>query len=169
MRNPRWVTVVCGGAFLLLVSGGLLVSRAQDPVPAQDPLASLDQTQLPVEHPECTFFGPQRDKFVQAAMKARGVNMASHGLSDLTEKVVQMMNYVPPGSPTYGFEASQATGSIDSYIYADFQKNGITPAPMTTDWEFIRRITLDLTGRIPTSATVLNFVARHRSAEARED
>ena len=159
MRNARWVTVVGGGAFLLLVSGGLLVSRAQEPAPAQDPLASLDQTQLPVEHPECTFFGPQRDKFVQAAMKARGVNMASHGLSDLTEKVVQMMNYVPPGSPTYGFEASQATGSIDSYIYADFQKNGITPAPTTTDWEFIRRITLDLTGRIPSSATVLNFVA----------
>ena len=30
---------------------------------------------------------------------------------------------------------------------------------MTTDWEFIRRVTLDLTGRIPDPARVLSFVA----------
>jgi hypothetical protein len=112
-----------------------------------------------VEHPECTFFGPQRDTLVKAALQARGLAASSHNLSDLTERVVQMMGYVPPGSPTYGFEQSQPAGSIDSYIYADFQKNGITPAPMTTDWEFIRRVTLDLTGRIPSSAAVLSFVA----------
>ena len=33
------------------------------------------------------------------------------------------------------------------------------PAPKTTDWEFIRRVTLDLTGRIPTPDRVLSFVA----------
>jgi hypothetical protein len=156
MRKPHWV--VLGGAGLV-VSGGLLVSRAQEPVAVQDPVASLEQTQLPVEHPECSFFGPNRDQFVKAAMKARGINMGEHPLSDLTERVVRMMNYVPPGSPTYGFQQSEQSGSIDSYIYADFQKNGITPAPMTTDWEFIRRITLDLTGRIPSPTTVLSFVA----------
>jgi hypothetical protein len=36
---------------------------------------------------------------------------------------------------------------------------GITPAPKTTDWEFIRRVTLDLTGRIPAPDRVLAFVA----------
>ena len=35
----------------------------------------------------------------------------------------------------------------------------VAPAPATTDYEFIRRVTLDLTGRIPTPAKVLNFVA----------
>ena len=82
MRSPRWVTVL-GGA-CLLVSGGLWVSRAQDPVATQDPTVSLDQTTLPVEHPECSFFGVDRDKYVKAAMKARGINMSEHPLSDLT-------------------------------------------------------------------------------------
>ena len=39
------------------------------------------------------------------------------------------------------------------------QAQGVQPADLTTDWEFIRRVTLDLTGRIPTSARVLAFVA----------
>lgn len=157
MSKPRWVSILGGAS--LLVSCGLLVSRAQDPVASSSPAA--DQEPLPVEHPECTFFGPQRDKFVKAAMKARGMapETSDHRLSDLTGRVVQMLGYVPPGSPTYGFEQNQQTGSIDSYITADWQANGITPAPLTTDGEFVRRITLDLTGRIPTPANVLAFVA----------
>ena len=155
MNKPRWVTVL-GGA-CLLISGGLIVSRAQDPV--QSPVVAGDPEQLPVAHPECTFFGPQRDKLVKAALKARGISTDEHGLSALTVGVVKALGYVPPGSPTYGFQQDQQAGSIDSYIQADWAAQGITPAPMTTDWEFIRRVTLDLTGRIPTPATVLSFVA----------
>jgi hypothetical protein len=51
-----------------------------------------------------------------------------------------------------------AADSIDSYIFADLDKHGIVPAPATTDWEFIRRVTLDLTGRIPAADRVLAFV-----------
>ena len=35
---------------------------------------------------------------------------------------------------------------------------GVAPAPATTDFEFVRRIYLDLTGRIPTPAQVTQFV-----------
>ena len=159
MGRAFWVSVLGGAS--LLISGELLAIRAQDPAASQNPVIAAGLDQLPVEHPECTFFGPQRDKFVKAALQARGIRTqaADHGLSDLTEKVVQMLGYVPPGSPTYGFDQSQATGSIDSYIMADWQTNGITPAPATTDWEFVRRMTLDLTGRIPTAGNVLSFVA----------
>ena len=158
MNKPGWISVV--GGVCLLVSGGMLTSRAaQDPVTPQDPALAADQGPLPVEHPECTFFGPQRDKFVRAALKARGARTQEHGLSDLTARVVQMLGYVPPGSPTYGFQQSQDNGSIDSYMQRDWAANGITPAPMTTDWEFIRRVTLDLTGRIPVPSNVLSFVA----------
>jgi hypothetical protein len=55
--------------------------------------------------------------------------------------------------------ADAAPGSIDSYIFADWRAHGITPAAKTTDWEFIRRVTLDLTGRIPAPDRVLRFVA----------
>ncbi|HEV2446389.1 MAG TPA: hypothetical protein VGS58_10720, partial [Candidatus Sulfopaludibacter sp.] len=115
MKRTRWVSIL--GGMCLLVSAGLLVSRAQDPVTTQDPALAAFQEQLPVEHPECTFFGPQRDMLVKAALKARGLEAPSHALSDLTERAVQMMNYVPPGSPTYGFQQAEQTGSIDSYIY----------------------------------------------------
>jgi hypothetical protein len=87
------------------------------------------------------------------------VGAPDRSLSTLTDNVVHMLGYVPPGSPTYGFEQSQDSGTIDSYIQADWAAQGIAPAPATTDWEFIRRITLDLTGRIPSPSTVLNFVA----------
>src|SRR6185295_15893895 len=39
------------------------------------------------------------------------------------------------------------------------QSAGVAPAPPTNDYEFIRRVTLDLTGRIPTAARVTSFVA----------
>jgi len=98
------------------------------------------------------------DKVTTAALKGVGHPLNTHPLTDLTTRVIRAMGYVPPGSPTYSFSASHEAGSIDSYIWADFQKNGISPAPPTTDWEFVRRVTLDLTGRIPTPAAVTAFV-----------
>src|SRR5262249_31936916 len=111
-----------------------------------------------VSHPECSFFGPQRERFVREALEARG-GRRSFALSSTTEKVSAMLGYVPGGSRTYTYDQSHQAGSIDSYIFADFQANSITPAPKTTDWEFIRRVTLDLTGRIPSPDRVLVFVA----------
>ncbi len=35
----------------------------------------------------------------------------------------------------------------------------MTPARMTNDYEFVRRIYLDMTGQIPTAAAVTSFVA----------
>ena len=39
------------------------------------------------------------------------------------------------------------------------RKNGWEPAPLTTDEQFSRRVTLDLTGRLPEPADVEEFVA----------
>jgi len=138
MNLPRWVPVL--GGVSLLVSA-FVAMRAQDnPIPS-----------------ECSYFGSDREKLSDAVLKARG-RSRMHPLSDVTGKVAAQLSFVPPGSPTYGFDQSHAAGSIDSYIFADFQSHNITPAPMTTDWEFIRRVTLDLTGRIPTPSAVLSFV-----------
>jgi hypothetical protein len=63
------------------------------------------------------------------------------------------------GQSAKSFEQTPAAGSIDAYILADLKANSIAPSPKTTDWEFIRRVTLDLTGRIPAPQRVLNFVA----------
>ena len=115
-----------------------------------------------LNHADCPFFGAQRERFGPSALR-RGAGLDSHALSRLTEAATAMMGFVPGGSRTYNFDQQHAAGSIDSYIFADLQKNGINPAPRTTDWEFIRRVTLDLTGRIPKPDEVLAFVADNSS------
>ena len=151
MQRPRlWFMV---GGVSVLVSAGLLLGRTDDPPP-------VDQAQLTVPHPECDYFGSQREKYVGAALDAAGVrSRSSHALGNLTQQVTSMLAAVPGGSRTHSSDQEHAAGSIDSYIFADFAANNITPAPATTDWEFIRRVTLDLTGRIPTPDRVLTFVA----------
>ena len=148
MHIPRWL--ILSGVSAMALSG-LLIGRTDDDPPIN--------SQLAVEHPECTFFGPQRERFVsQALAKAGAASRSTHKLSSTTEQVTRMLANMPGGSRPRSFD-QPAAGSIDFYINADFQKNNITPAPTTTDWEFIRRVTLDLTGRIPSPDRVLSFVA----------
>lgn len=140
MQFPRFLPATCG---LTLLLGSCLVAVHAD-----------DENSTPTS---CTYFGAEREKFVALALAAMG-KRGNHTLSETTSRVRAMISYTPPGGPSYTYGQS-GQGSIDSYIWADFQKNGIAPAPLTSDWEFIRRVTLDLTGRIPALSTVLSFVA----------
>jgi len=134
----------------LACSGLLIAQTADSPVP--------DANQLTVSHPECDYFGSQRERYADAALRAARGGANTHALSALTQRVTAMLAN-PSGGGRTRFGQTHAPGSIDSYIQADFIAHNITPAPLTTDWEFIRRVTLDLTGRIPTPDRVLRFVA----------
>jgi hypothetical protein len=48
---------------------------------------------------------------------------------------------------------------IDDEVFGKMERDGIPHAPLATDQEFIRRIKLDLAGRIPTSDEVRQFLA----------
>ena len=48
---------------------------------------------------------------------------------------------------------------VDRYIFDKLERDGIPNAPLSTDYEFIRRVTLDLTGRIPSPTEIRSFVA----------
>jgi hypothetical protein len=48
---------------------------------------------------------------------------------------------------------------VDHYLDARLKEEGITPAPPADDANFIRRLTLDLVGRIPTVAETKAYVA----------
>src|SRR5215467_7359101 len=48
---------------------------------------------------------------------------------------------------------------IDDMIFGTMGAAGIRSAPIASDVEFIRRVTLDLTGRIPSGADVVTFMA----------
>ena len=59
------------------------------------------------------------------------------------------------------------TNFIDRYISLKLVGAGISPTSQSSDEEFLRRVTLDLTGVIPDSATVTAFV-NDRTANKRE-
>src|SRR5438552_8745430 len=50
-------------------------------------------------------------------------------------------------------------GEIDRLIAGELQVSGIRPAARTTDEQFVRRVHLDVTGRLPLPAAVIEFVA----------
>ncbi|HXJ37645.1 MAG TPA: DUF1553 domain-containing protein [Bryobacteraceae bacterium] len=137
IRHLGIVSMVAAGVWGL---GGLTPSRAQQP-------ESEPQPELSVEHADCPFFGPERERFLPRIRMnsesmpgriTRQFRAAAPGLSPLQ-----------PRAAAFTDAAAGKANLIDQYIWQDLQANNITPAGMTTDYEFIRRATLDLTGRIP--------------------
>ena len=47
---------------------------------------------------------------------------------------------------------------VDDLIFNKMAAGGVQSAPICTDEEFIRRVYLDLTGRIPSAEDVVNFL-----------
>ena len=54
--------------------------------------------------------------------------------------------------------ARQRANFIDDLIFSKMETDGVEPAPLTSDTEFLRRVMLDLTGRIPTPEQVESFL-----------
>jgi hypothetical protein len=48
---------------------------------------------------------------------------------------------------------------IDNDVFARMRKDGVVPTTLAGDEEFLRRVTLDLTGQIPDAATLQSFLA----------
>ena len=48
---------------------------------------------------------------------------------------------------------------IDEYIFSKMEKDRVPHAPLASDTEFLRRVTLDLSGRLPSPEKVRKFVA----------
>ncbi len=66
------------------------------------------------------------------------------------------------GQPS-GRSVQAATGTIDRRLLEAMEQAGVQPARICTDEEYLRRATLDLTGRIPTRVRVEAFRADQRS------
>ena len=57
---------------------------------------------------------------------------------------------------------------IDAGIFKKMSQDGVDAAPLTTDNEFVRRVYLDLTGRIPTWEQAESFLAEPSSRKREE-
>ena len=151
----KFVTAAAVG--LLLLAAGLFSLKAQDPA----------EFQLPVSDPICTFFGPNHDQFVAALYENYFAGRQTEEVSAKVAPALQVMAALatagipsaPGGSRTDAIQNPAAGGIIDRYIFEKIAQAGIAVAPPTTDIEFLRRVTLDLTGRIPTANAVQAFAA----------
>jgi hypothetical protein len=145
MPRKRIVSTGIGALFLLCV--GYVASRAQD-------------QESPVADPVCTFFGAKHDQFVPALNRRPVGKLTEEVVSRLAvtgDAVIASMPSAPGGSRTDAMAHADG-GTIDRYIFQALSAANIAPAPATNDFEFIRRATLDLTGRIPAAEAVIGFV-----------
>ncbi len=135
------------GGVTALLGFGLLVARAQE-----QPLTAEEGPAV-VEHAECSLFSA-------AGAKARQFRPTPKpgALSRFTAAVSASRQFVPGGSRTRSYDNLETLGTVDRYLFQAMQDAGVTPADTTTDAEFLRRATLDLTGRIPTPEQVTAFL-----------
>src|SRR5262245_57060151 len=63
-------------------------------------------------------------------------------------------------------EARRVANRIDDYVAAAQQKAGVKPAPIANDAAFLRRVSLDVGGRIPAVNDVRKFLT-DRSSDKR--
>ncbi len=154
--------LMAAGATLMLTAG-FVASRAQDPAPQDLPADPADQ-QLPVSDPICTFFGPDRNRFVPTRNSPDGMLTQQVALrlasADAVMRAAAVAGAIPsaPGGSRTDTIQHPSENTIDKYIFPALAAANVAPAPPTTDFEFIRRVTLDLTGRIPQAADVVAFV-----------
>src|SRR5262245_46962082 len=64
-------------------------------------------------------------------------------------------------------DTTRLSARIDELIVAHWSKGKVEPAPRADDSEFFRRLSLDLTGRIPSLATVRDFLDDDRPDKRR--
>ena len=142
-----------------LAASGLLAIHAQEPV-TQNQRAEGASTS---DHSDCLMFGAQRDRYANQALRSIRLGELTDQVSSIRAASMNTMAATPAISVPGGSRTSSANASsgnlIDGYIFPALKANGVTPARMTNDYEFVRRITLDMTGRIPAAAAVTAFVS----------
>jgi len=111
----------------------------------------------------CTLMGPQRERILEAGKYGRQPGRLTELTAGVMGRLGDVRTYIPGGSRTNSQLQLDQMGTIDRHIYGTLQAKGVTPAPRTNDYEFIRRVTLDLTGRIPLPERVTQFVADSRA------
>jgi len=121
--------------FLLLLGACVLSAQQTDTRPAQP--------------------GPMSPEGFSETHRSLFVGPASDNVGSLTESLV--------GSNTASARAALAPVArrnfIDEQIFGKIERDGIPHAPMADDREFIRRVTLDLTGRLPSTTDLRDFLA----------
>ena len=95
-------------------------------------------------------------KYVKLLAQEKHVETEESELEGASELTSRLASTLPPAE-TIEVEANE--NFIDDAIFGKMEADGIPHAGLSTDTEFMRRVYLDLWGRIPDAAAVRGFVA----------
>src|SRR5438552_5472153 len=109
----------------------VLLAGVCTPASAQDAPASSEQ--IAGSHPECSFFGAQRERFLKATptrshvgqMTVQVAGMLPAAAASSSEAASSSLPSVPGGGRTFGRPAPNSSNNlIDKRIFAAFQQQG---------------------------------------------
>jgi hypothetical protein len=146
-----------------------MASISVEPSKLTMPLKGAQQLKVTAHYTD----GSTRDVTKRALYEANEKAMAetsetgSVQLFDLPGDVAVMVRYqgkvstfratVPLGAPVE--KLPPVSNFVDDLVFAKLKTIGIPPSEIADDGTFIRRLTLDLTGRLPTAAEMKDFMA----------
>ncbi len=146
-----------------------MASISVEPSKLTMPLKGAQQLKVTAHYTD----GSTRDVTKRALYEANEKAMAetTEGglvkLFDLPGDVAIMIRYqakvstfratVPLGAPVDKLPPSR--GFVDDLVFAKLKTIGIPPSDLADDGTFVRRVTLDITGRLPTAAEMKDFLA----------
>ncbi|MFN0087289.1 MAG: DUF1549 domain-containing protein [Blastocatellia bacterium] len=134
---------IIGGAFFVLDQLGI-----NPIISAQRPARKLPNQY--VENAECSYMkDPEQFRGAQQRHRLQ-VSRSTEAFNESSEQTAT--DLVPP-------QEIPRKNYIDAILFNRMQEDGIQSAPIASDADYIRRVTLDLTGRIPSEETVVKFLA----------
>ncbi len=92
-------------------------------------------------------------------VRARGQSGEAALMARYMGHVAVFRAIVPHGRPLKGLPEFQPNNYVDELAAARWKKLGLRPSPPCDDATFLRRVTVDLCGRLPTAAEARAFLA----------
>jgi len=85
---------------------------------------------------------------------------------DPSQKVGAITNRIAPGTASAVAQTPVPSRNyIDDRIFGKMERDGVPHAALTSDFEFLRRVSLDITGRIPSTGEIQTFVTDKDTAK----
>lgn len=152
-KHSQWRIIGSLAASLLVLASlsWVLKDRSQD-APALNQVARQgnpiipDGTEEPADIPEVHL--PDRHQLTNDPETTLAIQSELH--DDIDTQLVDVSN------------DAQVVGFINQELAAGWQNQGLIPSPRAAETEWIRRVYLDLAGRIPTRSEVETYLADHR-------
>ncbi len=161
----------CQRAAFSLAIPALFLVASSPAAYAQKTTDGLHSGATVTEHAECSYFTEAqrqksltmagvRSRLTEQVTRMRMAQADSSGSAQGSTKTAA--SFAPNGGNTSNTVDTSNMGTIDRNIFQALAQAGVAPAPPTTDQEFFRRVTLDLTGRVPTTQALALFLSDQR-------